>query len=106
MKRGLLLSAVFLVAIPAAKGQTTNTWTNTGTGSWFVSGNWTAGIIPTPADDAEIDNGGTAVISETSLIATASFFTVGNADAGSLQINGGSLATSMGLVGVSATSQG
>jgi hypothetical protein len=41
-------------------------WTNAGTGDWFVAGNWDTGFVPTPADDVQVNNGGTAVADSSS----------------------------------------
>jgi hypothetical protein len=41
-------------------------WANAGTGDWFVGGNWDTGFVPTPADDVQVNNGGTAVADSSS----------------------------------------
>jgi outer membrane autotransporter protein len=74
------------------------TWINPGAGDWFTAGNWTAGVPTSATTGTFINNGGTAQIS------------AGNANAGagtsgqgpnniSLTIGGGSLASTLELLG-------
>jgi fibronectin-binding autotransporter adhesin len=56
--RLLISSAVVLLTWPAF-AQTS--WTNAGTGNWFVNGNWSAGTPPVGASTT-VGNGGTAQI--------------------------------------------
>lgn len=74
------------------------TWNNTGSGDWFTAGNWTSpSSVPTSADNAVIDNGGTAVIATHDAVANAVYF--GNSGVsgagGSLQIDSGSLSVTL-----------
>ena len=60
------LLACWLTAQPAL-GQVAvlNTWSNTGTGNWTDTANWSLGAVPSTAESdlAVINNGGTAQIS-------------------------------------------
>jgi len=67
-------------------------WTNTGTGSWGVAGNWSPNTVPTATDSPKINNGGTAQIAdgndyEVDLL----YLGVGPGNSGTLQISNGSL---------------
>lgn len=84
---GLLL--LFLVASAHA-----NTW-NAGTASWFLAGNWSApAAVPTAADPAFINNGGTAQVSTPG--AVASTLRTGSGGPGTVTLSGtGQLTTSL-----------
>jgi autotransporter-associated beta strand protein/T5SS/PEP-CTERM-associated repeat protein len=86
--------ALFLVAAVPAWAQT-STWTNTGSGNWTTPGNWDTGTVPSATVNADIENGGTAVV--TSSGQTVDLLQVGAAGTGSLVIqNGGTLTQASG----------
>jgi fibronectin-binding autotransporter adhesin len=86
--------ALFLVAAAPAWAQT-STWTNTGSGNWTAPGNWDTGTVPNTTVGADIENGGTAVV--TSSGQTVNLLQVGEAGTGSLVIqNGGTLTQASG----------
>ncbi|MEO6036753.1 MAG: PEP-CTERM sorting domain-containing protein [Verrucomicrobiota bacterium] len=74
-------------------------WVNSGAGNWDVGANWnntnTPGLIPTAADAAFINNGGTALI-DSSMTIAAQFVILAatNGNTGFLNMSGGSLTTS------------
>ena len=50
------------------------TWNNTGTGDWFNASNWTTGTedgVPTAAETALVNNGGTAQIGANNAVASS-----------------------------------
>jgi hypothetical protein len=66
-------------------------WTNAGSGDYMVAGNWSGGVTPSGYDVANIDNGGTAVITGADAV-TNQFIMLGNAVGGpmnTLNISGG-----------------
>ena len=86
--------ALFLVAAAPACAQT-STWTNTGSGNWTTPGNWDTGTVPSATVGADIENGGTAVV--TSSGQTVGLLQVGVTGTGSLLIqNGGTLTQASG----------
>jgi fibronectin-binding autotransporter adhesin len=86
--------ALFLVTAAPAWAQT-STWTNTGSGNWTTPGNWDTGTVPNTTVGADIENGGTAVV--TSSGQTVNLLQVGEAGTGSLVIqNGGTLTQASG----------
>src|ERR1700679_3804396 len=86
--------ALFLVTAAPAWAQT-STWTNTGSGNWTTPGNWDTGTVPNKTVGADIENGGTAVV--TSSGQTVNLLQVGEAGTGSLVIqNGGTLTQASG----------
>lgn len=60
-------AAILLVSSPVASGQTTTSWISTTpvNGDWFAAANWSDGV-PTASDDATIENGFGALISDDS----------------------------------------
>jgi T5SS/PEP-CTERM-associated repeat protein len=86
--------ALFLIAAVPAWAQT-STWINTGSGNWTARGNWDTGTVPSATVNADIENGGTAVV--TSSGQTVDLLQVGAAGTGSLVIqNGGTLTQASG----------
>jgi autotransporter-associated beta strand protein/T5SS/PEP-CTERM-associated repeat protein len=86
--------ALFLVAAAPAWAQT-STWTNTGSGNWTTPGNWDTGTVPSATVGADIENGGTSVV--TSSGQTVDLLQVGATGTGSLVIqNGGTLTQASG----------
>jgi outer membrane protein assembly factor BamB len=82
-----LLSTVFCNSSFAG----TWSWTNAGSGDYMVAGNWSGGVTPSGYDVANIDNGGTAVITGADAV-TNQFIMLGNAVGGpmnTLNISGG-----------------
>ncbi len=78
----------------AAPGAT-RTWSNTGTGSWFLGGaggNWSTAAVPTSADDPKMLNGGTATIATGANAAARTLEIGGNPTGiGNLQVSSGAL---------------
>jgi autotransporter-associated beta strand protein len=92
------LAALGLAAIlavgPNAAQAATYSWTlSPVAGDWLSAGNWNDGgtTLPTNSDSAYVDNGGTAAVNSSA--AACDILYVGAAENGTLQINGGSLAT-------------
>ena len=86
--------ALFLVAAVPAWAQT-STWTNTGSGNWTTPGNWDTGTVPSATVNADIENGGTAVVTTSGQ--TVEQLQVGATGTGSLVIqNGGTLTQASG----------
>lgn len=77
---------VFCVLATAAQGQTRE-WTGT-TGSWFESGNWSGGALPSDADRAAINNGGTAQITAAGAVADTLALADAFASSGFLEVSG------------------
>lgn len=87
--------ALFLVAAAPAEAQT-SLWTNTGSGNWTTPGNWDTGTIPSATVGADLENGGTAVVTSTGQ--TVNLLQIGATGAGSLVIqNGGTLTQASGV---------
>ncbi|MEW6647451.1 MAG: autotransporter domain-containing protein [Pseudomonadota bacterium] len=83
------LAAVLACTSPMAWAADTY-WNNAGTGNWFTTGNWDTSAVPTNADTAYIDNGGTAQVQAAG--AVASNLRIGYSGTGNLEIsNGGTL---------------
>src|SRR5882672_6678913 len=85
---GALVATIGLVFAPPALAAGT-TW-NDGAADWATSANWSLGVAPTAADDAFIDNGGTAQV--TTAGDTALTLTLGTAagNSGTVTIDGAS----------------
>lgn len=67
-------------------------WTYNGTSSWFVAGNWSAGV-PDSNTGAQINNGGTAnILSPLAGVACNLILGSSAANSGNVSVNGGSLA--------------
>ncbi len=99
MGAGLCLLAALLLAAPA---DATEFYWNVATGQWEVAENWNPQLLPTAADDAFIDNGGTALIDGIS--ADLAQLYVGS---GTLEItNGGSVTANYVDIGQNANSTG
>jgi autotransporter-associated beta strand protein len=94
---------LFLLGLGAASGDAqmtpstppTNVWAPEESNDWFLPGNWSAGEVPTPADDVGIGAGGPAVIGGDEDAATAHTVTLGVVTegyaAGELDVTGGTL---------------
>jgi len=78
------LAVQFLVA-GAARAQ--NIWA-AGTGSWFVPGNWSPAAVPTAADDAQINNGGTAQILSGAAVSADSYLAISPGSMGTVLVSG------------------
>src|SRR4029077_19620702 len=103
-----LLAAIALVAAVSAPARAqVRTWVDA-TGNWINNTNWAPAAVPTPADDAVINNGGTAQITGP---ASANSLTLGSIPGGSGTVTIGAgglgiLKTTTGLVGSQSGSQG
>ena len=103
-----LLATIALVAAVSAPAQAqVQTWVDA-TGNWIIGTNWAPAGTPTPATDAQIDNGGTAQITGP---ASANSLTLGSIPGGSGTVTIGAgglgiLKTTTGLVGSQSGSQG
>ena len=103
-----LLVTIGLVAAASVPAQAqVKTWIDT-TGNWITGTNWAPAGVPTPADDAVVNNGGTAQVTGP---ASANTLILGlNAGgSGMVTIGGGGLGllkTTTGLVGSPSGSQG
>lgn len=84
----------------------TSTWSNTDTGNWDVAGNWTGGV-PASGVSTYLNNAGTATI-QSGVTATTGFLAVGSSSgaSGTIQIDGGSLKSSLFSLGNAAGSTG
>lgn len=92
------LCAALLLAL-CATGANADDWVNPGTGDWFLGSNWADGTVPTAADDATVDNGGTATVLIAS--AAAGHVLVGNTSLNLSHlniINGGQLSDFIGMI--------
>jgi T5SS/PEP-CTERM-associated repeat protein/autotransporter-associated beta strand protein len=98
------LAAVLAFASPMAWA--VNTYWNAGTDNWFTTGNWDTNAVPTIADSAYIDNGGTAQVQTAGVV--AEYLGIGFFDTGNLEISsGGTLSISTwSHLGVQAGSSG
>ncbi|MFA5689228.1 MAG: hypothetical protein WC959_08800 [Kiritimatiellales bacterium] len=76
--------AAFVVTAANLTFAATNRW-NVGTGDWSNGSNWIGGL-PASADDAHIDNGGTATITNSQSVNSA---TAGHDVAGTIAVNTG-----------------
>ena len=103
-----LLATIGVVAAASVPAQAqVKTWIDT-TGNWITGTNWAPAGVPTPADDAVVNNGGTAQVTGP---ASANSLILGlNAGgSGMVTIGGGGLGllkTTTGLVGSPSGSQG
>jgi hypothetical protein len=82
------------------------TWTNVGTGNWNDAANWDLGIPGN--DDAQINNGGTAIIDDTQIVTTG-FATMGvtTGSSGTLKMTGGKITTNFDIrIGGNSTTGG
>ena len=90
--RRWITAAALLAAFLSTNGVTfaQTTWSGANSGNWFLSGNWT-NQVPTSSTFAYLNNGNTAIISQSG--AACSQLYLGNAttDSGSLNVQGGSL---------------
>ncbi|MDB6057148.1 MAG: outer rane autotransporter barrel protein, partial [Verrucomicrobiales bacterium] len=84
-------------------------WTNSGEGQFTTPSNWNSNSVPTSADDARVNNGGTAVIDST-MTQALSLLQIGdtNTTTGTVRMTGGSLtlASDLRAGGNSATAGG
>ncbi len=87
---GLLLFIFALAVLPAPLCAQSSRWSQTGTGSWFTSGNWNAGV-PTASTFAAIGNGGTSQIADGGAAVAIDLTLGANTGAGTLEITNGSL---------------
>lgn len=85
---GLCVWSTVVAAAPCIQ---TTTWNYTGSGSWFVAGNWSNGV-PNSSKDAFINNGGTANINSSGAAACNLILGYNAIQSGTVSINGGSLA--------------
>ena len=85
----------FALCNSSARGDCTDTWSNTSSGDWFTAANWSNGV-PTSSTSACINDGGTAQINSSDGTAFAYTLTLGNAstETGTVVIDGGQLDTS------------
>ncbi len=63
-----LLCGCLLLALSSTSANADD-WINPGSGDWFVGSNWADGTVPTGADSAIVDNGGTAGLSNFEAVA-------------------------------------
>ncbi len=85
---------VLLTSVGTTRAET-KTW-NAGTADWNTAGNWSPAGVPTNADDAVINNGGTAQISTND--AAANTLTVGDSATGNVQQTSNGLGVAFQLV--------
>ncbi len=102
LARSGALAALLSCATPMAWG---DTYWNVPAGDWFTAGNWDTNAVPTPSDNAYIDNAGTAQV-QTAGAQALSLYTGANGS-GTLDIsNGGTVSNLSSYVGFSAGSSG
>lgn len=93
----VIASSIFLFA-PVSQAAVLN-WNTSATGNWFDAINWNLGTIPTGADLAIINNGGTAIINAAEN-ASPSDVKIGNVTAGTVRVDtGGNLTANSLTVG-------
>lgn len=86
-KLALCLTATVLAAVSSVSSLSAQTvWTD-GTGDWFDSGNWSAGV-PNSSTNAQINNGGTAQITTNGAQANTIYLGFGSSDSGTVSISG------------------
>ena len=81
----MLSLAVLLTTVLAARAAET-VWTD-GTGDWFLSPNWSAGV-PTNTSTARINNGGTSQVATSGATAGTVYLGFGTGDSGTLSVSG------------------
>lgn len=103
-QKGLVYSAVassFFFFSPVLQAATLN-WNSSATGNWFDAINWDLSTVPTNADLAIINNGGTAVINNAEN-ANVGAMQIGSSTMGTVRVDtGGALVTSGLVIGDSA----
>jgi hypothetical protein len=102
----LAVVLVAAAAITPAANAVVVKWTNPTTGLWNDAANWDLGIPGN--DDAQISNGGTAIIDDTQTVTTG-FATmgVGTGNSGTITMTGGTLTTNFDIrIGGNATTGG
>lgn len=85
--RFLAVIAFFLPVTPVLRAASIN-WTNAGTGNWAASNNWAPAMVPGGADEAGVDNGGTAQVTNAQ-VANVSAIGIGPSTAGTLRTKAG-----------------
>jgi len=96
-----------LIAVLLAQPASAHEWNASDPGFWSVAANWRDFSVPTESDDAFIDNGGTAIVSDSN--AAARDLVVGDTatHSGTVSIiEGGALATRNATLGNAADSTG
>jgi outer membrane autotransporter protein len=101
-KSRLILFGVLMIGSSALYGQV-DTWQSSGDGSWFTRTNWSLGV-PTPTQDALVDNGTVALIGPHDGEATAFNLTIGTTVPGStVQLAGNNLTVRTLFIGTGGT---
>ncbi len=78
-------------SLPAA-GNAVKLWNVAGPAPWETATNWNPSGVPGATDDAYVNNAGTAQVTATTGTANPASLAIGGAAAGTVQLNGGTLA--------------
>jgi autotransporter-associated beta strand protein len=102
-RAGLLsLAAAAMLLSCSVPARADVTWTLSGTGDWSVATNWSSWAVPTSTDNADVFNGGTALVTKSGEICAN--LSLGGTGGGTLAISSGALTVEQGLfVGTGAT---
>ena len=97
-----LLTLAFPIMLPQYANAETKTWLPS-SGNWNVDSNWSGGTVPSSSYDAVVDSGRTILVP---VSGAARFLYVGNSGTGTLNVNGGTVTTTVGYLGYNARSNG